>query len=226
MAAGAAWCGAGARVALGGIGWPQRIRADWLWPRRHVATRAPPEPVQAAATLSARSNAYKENGGADRPRRRRVPRRLGVWPAWGDCLDSLGLLVSEGTRSVAGGRRGASGAGAGTATTTRRWRRLPTQCGNEQTCRFTECARQRARKVGTGWCSGYPRRMSRRGLRWSAACRHGRRGAQRSQFTREGLRRAARCVRGDQGRGVLPHPQLAMRCKVPGHGEDTAARVS
>jgi hypothetical protein len=156
LAAGAAWCGAGARVALGRIGWPQRIRADWLWPRRRVATRAPPEPVQAAATLSARSNAYKDNGSADRPRRRRVPRRLGVWPALGDYLDSLGLLVSEGARSVAGGRCGASGAGAGAATATRRWRRLPTPVRERADVRVTACVRQRARKVGTGWCSGWP----------------------------------------------------------------------
>jgi hypothetical protein len=121
VAPGAAWCGAGARVALGGSGWPQRIRVDWLWPRRHVATRAPPEPVQAAAILGARSNAYKDNGGADRPRRRRVPRRLGIWPARGEYLDSLGLLVLEGARTGAGGRRGESGVGAGAATATRRW---------------------------------------------------------------------------------------------------------
>jgi hypothetical protein len=127
---GAAWCGAGARVALGGSGWPQWIRADGLWPRRHVATRAPPKPVQATALLGARSNAYKDNGGADRPRRRRVSRRLGVWPARGDYLDSLGLMGSEGARTGAGGRRGESGAGAGAATATHWcWRGCPLWSG-------------------------------------------------------------------------------------------------
>jgi hypothetical protein len=50
---------------------------------------------------------------------------------------------------------------------------------------------------------------------------HGIRG--RFTHTREGLRRVAGHVRGNQGRGVLLHPQLAMRLKVPGHGEATAA---
>jgi hypothetical protein len=168
-AAGAAWCGAGARVALGRIGWTQRIRADWLWPRRHVATRAPPEPVQAAATLSARSNAYKDNGGADRPRRRRVPRRLGVWPARGDYLDSLGLLVSEGARSAAGGRRGASGADAATAT--RRWRRrgYPFLVRGARDVHARASAGVRARRgdrhglwLGTDWKQAARRSLGRR----------------------------------------------------------------
>jgi hypothetical protein len=42
--------------------------------------------------------------------------------------------------------------------------------------------------------------------------------------TREGQQRVAGRVRGDQGRGVLLHPQLTMRLKVSGHGEATAAR--
>jgi hypothetical protein len=146
----------GAVQALGGSGWPQWIRADWLWPRRHVATRAPPEPVQATAILGARSNAYKDNGSADRPRRRRVPRRLGVWPARGDYLDSLGLLGSEGARTGAGGCRGESGAGTGAVTTTQRWCRRPTPVRERADVRATACARQRARKVGTGWCRGWP----------------------------------------------------------------------
>jgi hypothetical protein len=144
----------------------------------------------------------------------------------------LGLLARRVTHqratafaawSVAGGRRGASGTGAASAT--RRWRRLPTPVREQADARITECARQCAHKVGTGWRSGCPRRASQRGLRRSPARRHGRRRARRPRFTREGLRRVARSIRGDQGRGVLPHPQLAMRCKTPGHGEDTAARV-
>jgi hypothetical protein len=79
--------GAGERVALSGSGWPQRIRADWLWPRLHVATRAPPNPVFESAILGARPNVCKGDGGAERPRRRRVPRRLGVWPTRGDYLE-------------------------------------------------------------------------------------------------------------------------------------------
>jgi hypothetical protein len=46
---------------------------------------------------------------------------------------------------------------------------------------------------------------------------HGVRG--RFTRTREGLRRVAGRVRSDQGRGVLLHPQLALRLKVSGHGE-------
>jgi hypothetical protein len=57
--------GAGERVALGESGWPQQIRVDWLWPRRHVATRAPPNLVFASAILGARPNVYKEDGGAE-----------------------------------------------------------------------------------------------------------------------------------------------------------------
>jgi hypothetical protein len=57
--------GAGERVALGGSGWPQRILADWLWPHRHVATRALPNPVFASAILGSRPNVYKEDGGAE-----------------------------------------------------------------------------------------------------------------------------------------------------------------
>jgi hypothetical protein len=175
-------------VALGGSGWPQRIQADWLWPRRHVATRATSEPVLAAAILSARSNAYKDNGGADRPHRRRVPRRLGVWPAWGDYLDSLGLLGSEGARTGAGGRRGESGAGAGAATATWRW-----------------CWR------GYLLWSGGARRACE-GARWGArACRgdrHGlrpgtdwKRAARRSLGRRHGWRRIRRPQLGSNARG-------------------------
>jgi hypothetical protein len=51
---------------------------------------------------------------------------------------------------------------------------------------------------------------------------HGARG--RFTHTREGLRRVAGRVRGDQGRGVLLHPLPAMRLKVPGYGEATAAQ--
>jgi hypothetical protein len=163
-----------------------------------------------------------------------IPRRLASGLLTVAPRAPLGLLARRVTHqrataftawSVAGGRRGASGAGAGAALATRRWRRLPTPVRERADARITECARQRARKVGTGWRSGCPRQASRRGLRRSPARRHGRRRARRPRFTREGLRRVARCVRGDQGRGVLPHPQLTMRCKTPGHGEATAARV-
>jgi hypothetical protein len=214
--------GAGVRVALGGSGWPQRIQADWLWPRRHVATRAPPNPVHASAILGARSNVYKEDGGAEGPRRRRVPRRLGVWTTRGDYLDSLGLLGSEGARTGVGGHRGESGAGAGAA-----WVLAPTSSAGRAKRGATAYARRRARKAATGRCRADRDGTSQRGhggarLDAKGGGEHGARC--RFTHTREGLRRVAGRVRGDQGRGVLLHSLPAMRLKVPGHGEATTAR--
>jgi hypothetical protein len=112
------------------------------------------------------------------------------------------------------GVRGVVGAGAGAATTTRRW------CGRpipERPCVLRGVARAHGEPQ---WVKAQVKTGHTRGTRRSPARRHGRRRARRPRSVGANATGSRRCVQGDRGRGVPSPWRPCARPTWPrrGHG--------